>query len=215
MRELSSMNRAEDDKAEMRSGLIDAAATLVAVEGPGALTIRRVAEEVGTSTMGIYTHFGGMPELRRAVRREGYARLASALARIDDTDDPVYDLAMIGRAYTENAVKNPHLYRVMFMEQPLDQADAEIGSDTRESLTGAIRRCIDASRFAPADPGDLARQFWAFGHGVVALALVGLLSPEQARCSLLDGVLSLFIGFGDDPRAARRSAGLATHESLA
>lgn len=205
------MNRADNDRADMRSDLIDAAARLVAVEGAGALTIRRVAEEVGTSTMGIYTHFGGMPELRRAVRREGYTRLASALARIDETDDPVHDLAMIGRAYTENAVENPHLYRVMFMEHPLDQADAEIGSDTRESLTRAIRRCIDASRFAPADPGDLARQFWAFGHGVVALALVGLLSPDQARRSLLDGVVSLFIGFGDEPHAARESATLAAN----
>jgi len=193
----------------MRSGLVDAAARLIAVEGPGALTIRRVAEEVGTSTMGIYTHFGGMPELRRAVRREGYARLASAIARVEDTDDPVYDLAMIGRAYNENAIENPHLYRVMFMEQPLDEADAETGSDTRESLTSAIRRCIDAGRFAPADPGDLAREFWAFGHGVVALLLVGFLSPEETRRCLVDGALKLFIGFGDEPSAASDSTARA------
>ena len=66
--------RARGNK-EMSAALIEAAARLIATEGAGALTLRRVADEVGTSTMAIYTHFGGMPELRRAVRQEASARL--------------------------------------------------------------------------------------------------------------------------------------------
>ena len=56
----------------VRVRLIEAAARILAEEGPGALTLRRVAAEVGTSTMAVYTHFGGMTELRRAVREQGF-----------------------------------------------------------------------------------------------------------------------------------------------
>src|SRR5437764_13047433 len=127
MTELSSVNFDRPDSG-LRDALIESAAQLIATEGPTRLTLRRLAETVGTSRMAIETHFGGMPELRRAVRREGYARLAAAGASVEETDDPVYDVAMLGRVYNELAVGEPHLYRVMFIEQPLDEADAEIGS---------------------------------------------------------------------------------------
>src|SRR5437764_1480840 len=90
----------------LRPALIEAAARLIATEGAAALTLRRVADEVGTSTMAIYTHFGGMSELRRAVRQEGFARLAARAARVRETDDPVADLAVLGREYYEHAMSD-------------------------------------------------------------------------------------------------------------
>src|SRR3982751_4240050 len=128
MSQLSSVT-SDRPGSDLRAALIETAAHLIATEGPQRLTLRRLAEAVGTSTMAIYTHFGGMPELRRAVRREGFSRLAVHLARVSATDDAVADLAALGLAYYANARENPELYRVMFMEQPLDDADAEIGWD--------------------------------------------------------------------------------------
>src|SRR5436189_5969729 len=61
----------EPRSTQLRSALIEAAARLIAAKGAAGMTLRGLAEEVGTSTMAVYTHFGGMPELRRAVRREG------------------------------------------------------------------------------------------------------------------------------------------------
>ena len=199
------MTRSDAADNAMRTALIEAAARLIATEGAPGLTLRRVADEVGTSTMAIYTHFGGMSELRRAVRREGFARLAARGAQVDQTDDPVADLATLGREYYEHAMSNPHLYRVMFMEEPLDADDAAARMETFDLVVAAMRRCIDSGRFVPADPAALATQFWAVGHGVVALELAHLLSPEEAlRCSV-GALLSLFTGYGDDPEAARRS----------
>src|SRR5438046_8454340 len=101
--------RDQSKSSDLRSALIEAAARLIATEGTAGLTLRRVAEAVGTSTMAIYTHFGGMPELRRAVRQEGFARLAARAAQAGDSDDPVADLAGLGLAYYEHAMSNPHL----------------------------------------------------------------------------------------------------------
>src|SRR2546423_9227751 len=99
----------------IRSALIDAAARVISQQGADALTLRGVAADVGTSTMAVYTHFGGMDELRRSVRADAFAGLAGALDAVRSTRDPVADLAAMGWAYYHYAVEHPHLYRTMFM----------------------------------------------------------------------------------------------------
>src|SRR5438105_15398684 len=102
--------------------------------------------------MAVYTHFGGMSELRREVRREGFARLGAHLADVEPTGDPVGDLVLLGWAYHQNATTNPNLYRAMFMEGPVDENDAVVGAETFERLVEAVDRCVESGRFSPADP---------------------------------------------------------------
>jgi AcrR family transcriptional regulator len=189
----------------MRPALIEAAARLIATEGAAGLTLRRVAEEVGTSTMAIYTHFGGMSELRRAVRQEGFAQLTVRAEQIGESEDPVADLAGLGLAYYRLAIGNPPLYRAMYMEQPLDAVDAAAGSETFNVLVAAMQRCIDSGRFDTGDAHELATQFWAVGHGAITLQMAQLLVPEEALNCLRGAVLNLFIAYGDDRDGARRS----------
>src|SRR5439155_12905781 len=127
------MDRDANADNGIRPALVEAAARLIATEGGARLKLRRVAEEVGTSTMAIYTYFGGMPELRRAVRREGFARLATRAEQLGESEDPVADLAWLGLAYHQVAMSNPHPYRSMYMEQPLDAGDEAAGSETRNN----------------------------------------------------------------------------------
>ena len=205
MHDVAQMSRDPNTHGEMRTALIDAAAKLIATEGVGALTLRRVTDEVGTSTMAVYTHFGGMPELRRAVRQEGFARLAEQLAQVQESDDPVADLALLGVAYNATATSNPHMYQAMLTELPLDDAGTGAQSETFEVLTAAVQRCIVAGRFQPADAAQLAIQFWSVGHGVMMWQLAGMLTPEEALGCAAGGVLSLFMGWGDVRDAARQS----------
>jgi AcrR family transcriptional regulator len=199
------MARSPNHNSAVQPALVEAAARLIATEGEAGLTLRRVADEVGTSTMAIYTHFGGMPELRRAVRREGFTRLAQHLAQVRRSDDPVADLAMLGRAYYQNAMSNPHLYRAMSLAWAGDEADPDARTETFDVLVGGVQRCIDSGRFTPSEPSVLATQFWALGHGVISLQLAGLLSADEAIRGVGDGVMNLFVASGDDEKAARRS----------
>jgi AcrR family transcriptional regulator len=193
----------------VRIALIEHAARITAEEGRQALTLRRLANEVGASTMAIYTHFGGMDDLRRAVRREGFDRLREHLD-VGVSADPVADLLAQGAAYFLNALTNRNLYRAMFMDQPLDDDDVDdegvpIGLDTFEMLVDVVTRCIEAGRFDPAEPVSLANQVWAMSHGVVTLFLAGLLSDEVAVDCLTAGARNLFLAFGDSPAALDRS----------
>jgi AcrR family transcriptional regulator len=195
----------------VRMALLETAAGIIATEGLGKLTLRRLAHEVGTSTMAIYTHFGGMTELRREIRREGFARLGAREAAMATTGDPVADVWALGMAYYGNAVENPNLYQAMFMDGPVDEADADAGLETFGQLVTAVQRCIDAGRFDPADPVGLATQLWALVHGLVTLQLARLLPPDRALSCLAAGARNLMTAFGDDARAVGSSIARATN----
>src|SRR3954447_19111137 len=162
---------------KVRAALIEAAAHLLADRQP--LTLRRLAAEVGTSTMAIYTHFGSMPEVLREVRREGFERLARHLAAVPTTKDPVADLMALGWAYCVNAAANPDLYRVMFLETTVDASEAASSAATFLPVVTGVERCIEAGRFTSPDPWSPSVQLWALTHGLVTLALGGMLTVEE------------------------------------
>jgi len=188
-----------------RNDLIDVAARLLAEEGQPALTVRRLASEAGTSTMAIYTQFGGMEELNRAVRMEGYLRLARHLTEVPSLRDPVAELSAVGYAYCINAMENPNLYRAMFLEGPFEAEEIEVCAGTFQRLVTAVERCIAAGRFDPADSWRLATRFWTMAHGVISVVLAGLVGLDDAIGDLTAMAAHLCAGFGDDPRAAERS----------
>ena len=64
---------------QLRERIISTAARLLAVEG--AVSARLLARELGTSTMVVYTHFGGMDELTRQVMRRGFDGFGAELDR--------------------------------------------------------------------------------------------------------------------------------------
>lgn len=168
----------------VRVALIEAAAQLLATEGLDALSIRRVATEVGTSTMAVYTHFGSKDDLVHAVVREGFSRLDAELRAVAHTDDPIADLAGMGLAYRHNALANAHLYRVMFSINPLaldDPTAATRGDDVTmaafHALVDAVQRCVDGGELR-GEPGQIALQVWAAAHGAVSLELAGFLGDQ-------------------------------------
>ena len=189
----------------VRTALLDAAARVIAEEGPKALTLRRLANEVGSSTMAVYTHFGSMTGVRREVRREGFARLGERLSAVERTGDPVADYFVLGWAYYQSGTQEPNLYRAMFLDGPVDAEDAPVGLDTFAQCIDAAQRCIDAGRFTGSDALSIATQLWAMLHGVVSLQLAHLLPEDGALLSLAEGARKLFQAYGDDARALGRS----------
>ncbi|MFG1749106.1 TetR/AcrR family transcriptional regulator [Streptosporangium sandarakinum] len=170
------------DYDELRRDLLDAAGRLLSQEGPQALSTRRLAQEVGTSTKAVYNLFGDKAGLLRAMFLEGFARLADEFAAVPAHDDPEADLMALGQAYRAAALANPHLYELMFGRpiagfRPDEAALARI-QGTFDTLIRAVARCIDSGRFAPADPHDVAVHLNALVHGLTSLELAGSLGPR-------------------------------------
>ncbi|HEU5152974.1 MAG TPA: TetR/AcrR family transcriptional regulator [Iamia sp.] len=198
------------DTPDVRTRLVAAAARLLAEGGPDKVSVRRVATEIGTSTMAVYTHFGGKPELLRAVSVEGFRHLAARLAEVEPTDDPVADIAALGRAYRRAALDDPHLFTAMFgrnVGELLDRDD-ERGEAlaTFITLVDAVQRAIDAGRFAPTAADLLALELWCGIHGLCCIELgAGLHPPDQAPAALASMTRRMAVGAGDDPARAAAS----------
>ncbi len=169
------------------------------------VTLRSLVEGTGASTMAVYTHFGGMPGLWRAVRQEGFTRLAAHLAAVGSTTDPVRDLMALGAAYVSNALANPALYRAMF-DLDAELEDPQAATATFQVLVSGAERAHRAGRLAPAcDPQELATQFWAVGHGLSMLVLSGVLRREDLDVHAPAMAAALLVAAGDQPARCRRS----------
>lgn len=166
--------RPHDDA--LRAALVELASQTVAAGGSGALSLRTVAAAAGTTTAAIYTLFGGRDGLVQAVVDEGFRRFAERLAAVPRTQDPAADLLALGLAYRDNALANPHYYRVMFGPGAADRP----GADGPSLVRPTFRVLHDAVARLPGVPDaeELALRLWALVHGLVSLELGGLLPGD-------------------------------------
>jgi AcrR family transcriptional regulator len=212
----------------VRHELLDAAVNLLDEHGPDALQTRKVAGAAGTSTMAVYTHFGGMQPLIDAVAEEGLRQFDEALT-MPPTDDPVADLVATGVAYRRYAIERPHMYRLMFgstsahginapTQNVLTQTVAEIEQHTPSfaHVVRAVHRSMLAGRItvggANTDAADAAvvataAQIWALIHGFVMLELAGYYGADGAAVGpvLATMTANLLVALGDSPERVRQS----------
>lgn len=199
----------------VRLDLVEAAARLLDEHGPGALTVRRLAGEVGASTQVVYTHFDGMDAVVAEVWREGFRRFGAALDEPAATDDQVADFMAQGWGYRRFALRNRHLYRVMFGDGLLSVRRGEDGdvdglgaaSSTFLSLLARIEACRDAGRWAVDDVFTAGEVVWATVHGHVSIELAGYFGGLQRdpEATYEECLRRLSRAFGDDPALVERS----------
>lgn len=189
---------------QLAATLLEAAAHLLAEEGTAGLTTRRLAAAVGTSTTAVYTYYGGMDNLVRAMVHEGFARLHRRMSTVRATPDAVADIMALGYAYRANALDHPHLYLVMFGSSSLGgfalgDGDRQHGRYTLEPLVDAVSRAMEQQRFRTGDPLLVAQGMWIALHGLVTLELGGyLIDPYDADLCFEAQLRSLMVGAGDD-----------------
>jgi AcrR family transcriptional regulator len=208
-----------DPPADVPTRLVEATIRLLAEQGPSAIKTRTVATASGLSTMVVYSHFGGVPELLGAVIDEGFRRLAAAFERVPVTDDPVADLCSMALETRRSARANPHLYDLMFglsmraTYRPAKEPCTSPGGRSTSFqcvyglVTDACARLVGSGRVGDHDPAVLAGQLWSMVHGFVTLELSDHFTrfEDPAASILLPLGTQLVIGLGDDPARARAS----------
>jgi len=205
------MARPRTHDHELRARLLEEGGRILAVEGPGALTTRRLAEASGTSTSAVYTLFGDKAGLVRAMFSEGFRRLAAWFAEVPRTDDPKADLLALALAYRANALANPNLYDLMFGcpfpdTRPTPEEERE-SIRTFLTLVEMVERAQQAGGIGGGDPYDVAVALFALVHGLASLELKGWLGAGQEAATRWDGALQATVdGLRLDPKAVRNAA---------
>jgi AcrR family transcriptional regulator len=194
----------------LRQDLLDAAMRVLREQGALHLTLRRVADVAGTSTMGIYTCFGGRAGLLEAIYQYGFHLLYEVMTKsLDAHTDPLDRIMAVAYGYREFALGDPALYALMF-ERPLPDFDPSPQQRddalrlTFDLLAQATSSASEAGRIRTGDPVRAAYLVWTTIHGLVSIELTcSLRSPlpgwflksrEDGELILTDGVRALLSG---------------------
>jgi AcrR family transcriptional regulator len=220
--------RARLDDAPER--LVQAAIGLLAEQGPSGIKARTVATASGLSTMVVYSHFGGIPELMRAVADRGFKELGRAFAQVPVTEDPIADLFAMALTCRRVARENPHLYDLMFglstraTYRPLSDADLRLSGHSpafREAhahITAACERLVGSGRVERQEPEAIAAQLWSVVHGYITLELAEhFVEFDDAVVQVLLPLgVNFSVGLGDSRERAEASheAGARLYDSI-
>ena len=172
------MNRYSDETSE---ALVAAAHRLLAETGPEALTVRRIANAAGMSTMNVYSRFGGKDGVIDELYAAGYRRLLAEVDAVPSTDDIPDDLLGVAIAYRTWALDNPRYYAIMFRSavpgfEPAPDS-VEFARAGLAKLVERVRRAVERGDIAGAagfDPTQIATFLWATCHGMISLELDGV-----------------------------------------
>ena len=100
------------------AALLDAAEAIVEADGLDGLSVRRVAERVGTTTRAVYSTLGSMDALVAALGGRAFDLLGARIAALPRSDDPGADLIAAGTmGFRRWALEHPALFRVGFQHQ--------------------------------------------------------------------------------------------------
>ena len=189
-----------------KQSILDAARTIIAEEGPAALSMRALADRIDYSAAGLYEYFGSKEEIIAAVCDEGQKYLYDAMNAADADLAPVEQLHQIGLAYVRFALEHPDYFLLMFTVAPApDMADAPAEA-VQAALHGegsaygllvqAIQRNIAEGVF-PVRPGfgldEMAYAAWTLVHGIAMLRITALRHYPANLAAWDDQVLLNFL----------------------
>jgi AcrR family transcriptional regulator len=175
--------RAKLRTEQLREHIVRAAVAMLAADGIGGFTTRKVAERAQTSPPAVYELFGDKAGLVREVFFEGFRLLGDRFGRLRESDDPRADLLRTIQALRTFVRDNPVLAQVMFSRPFADfdpgRAELEAGAATREFIVLRVQRCIDAG-IIDGNEVDIAHGLLALAQGLAAQEAAGWLGSTRA-----------------------------------
>lgn len=187
------MARRTDDTG---AAILRAASDLLAAEGPGALSVRRIAAAAGCSTMGLYSRFGGKDGVVDELFAEGFDHLCAEMQALPATASAVDDFRACARQYRRTALEHSTHYMVMFGGAvPGFEPSSEnhlVAKESFDLLVARVQRCIDAGAFG-GEAVRVAEIAWGAMHGMVMLELIGLDPVGDDPTARYDAMLDVLV----------------------
>lgn len=163
----------------VRKTILDQASAILSQQGPHALSMRKLSEKVGASTILLYTYFKDKQDILNELYREGFVRLQRDLEAVPVGTDPMEYVMALGRAYRRSAVANATYYEIMFSQcvpgfTPSPES-MEASKTCFGALRGGVQGCLDAGCIQTDSVTHTAQVLWGTLHGIISLELFGYL----------------------------------------
>lgn len=170
------------------TAVVAAAAALADADGLEAVTLTRLAEELGVRPPSLYAHIGGLDDLRRRLGARGSTELATTLSHAVEGRSGADALRALAVAYRDYARAHPGTYAAL--QRARDLADDE---EARAAGDEVVRVALAALRAYPVEGDDAihaVRLIRIALHGFVTLEAAGgfamALSADETFERLLD-----------------------------
>jgi AcrR family transcriptional regulator len=181
------------NRRAMRKHILNIASQMLTEQGPQALSMRKLAQALGMSTIVLYTHFQDKQDILDQLYQEGFVRLQQDLLSVPAGNDAMAYVMGLGRAYRRSAVANSTYYQIMFSRcvpgfNP-SVASRESSKQAFAILIAGVQRCIDEKLIhlsVSANATSVAQILWGTLHGVISLELFGYLGASAAGEQLLE-----------------------------
>ena len=167
----------EEERAEQRRRIRQAAAELHREEGLAALSVRAIAARAGVSTGLLYSYFANLSELLRTLWLGPIADLGRSLGEVEAAEiDPVVRIERLLDTYVDFVVEHPDVHRgLLLFVRPPNSPSPERGDPDELRLHATLRRAIGEAQASGAvragDPTVLAELLWSGVHGAHALPI--------------------------------------------
>ena len=177
---------------ELRGEILKAAAHIVEDCGPDCVTMRQVAETIGSSPTTIYLYFKDKSEVLRGSVHAAFAELAEACELATVGPRALDKLRQNSRAYVVWGIMHPGHYRLMFEYSEELQFSAEDLTLMKETLAPVhtyIQEAVDAGELSShTNATETAEAVWAALHGATSLAITGRLTHSTSGSSGAEAV---------------------------
>lgn len=167
---------------DLKNALIKAGVEILAKDGVGGLSLRKVALKAGVSHSAPYAHFVDKQALIAAISTEGFRQLykrVSTVAEEYKTKSP-RQLVEAAWAYVQFALDDRDRFKVMFsgvLEKEKEYPEFVAEAQKNFQLVKMIVEANQASGVLRSGPSDLAAlSAWGIIHGFVMLLLEGQIS---------------------------------------
>jgi len=181
---------------DVAAALLSAARQIFESDGLPGLSVRRVAEAAGCTTMQVYSRYGGKDGLLQALFDEGFEALATAQQAVPASLPPAERVRRLCREYLRIAAERPHHYALMLgahsgdFQPPVESRERALATLTNlvEAVGNALPQTTDRDQRAR----EVAHQILAFCHGWAMLSAIQLL--DGARADVVDEAICALLG---------------------
>jgi len=140
--------------------VVEAAASVLGDDGPEALTMRRIADELGMRAPSLYKHLHDKAGLEAALIEDALFDLGDALHTALLESGRQGGVAGVLGAYRRRSLEHPNLYRL-----------ATSGRLRRDLLPPSLEEWAGQPFFLAVGEPSRAQALWSFAHGMVILEI--------------------------------------------
>jgi AcrR family transcriptional regulator len=140
--------------------IVEAARRILEDEGAGALTMRRLAEELHIQAPSLYKHFSGKADVEAVLIGDAMFALGDAAHAVLHEDGPESGVGRLLDVYHSYGCAHPNLYRL-----------ATSGHLDRARLPEGLEEWAGNPWFVVTGDSSLAQALWSFAHGMLILEL--------------------------------------------